>query len=113
MDLNKSIFKKTSLGNIFEDIYSNTKKKDKLINELIFSLQEQIKSINDAIMLVPLISGYLDTSVKNNEHLIKMAAIIQRGMGNGDGNVEDLLSDKDKEEIMEEIKKMNSDESDV
>jgi hypothetical protein len=41
-------------------------------------LQPLIKNIGDATIIVPLIREYLDVSVKNDEHLVKLAAVVQR-----------------------------------
>jgi len=61
-----------------KDIYHNSKKKDRQINTLIQELQPLIKNIGDATIIVPLIKEYLDVSVKNDEHLVKLAAVVQR-----------------------------------
>lgn len=72
------IFKGTSFSDLMKDIYHNSKKKDRQINTLIHELQPLIKNIGDATIIVPLIKEYLDVSVKNDEHLVKLAAVVQR-----------------------------------
>jgi hypothetical protein len=72
------IFKGTSFSDLLKDIYHNSKKKDRQINTLIHELQPLIKNIGDATIIVPLIREYLDVSVKNDEHLVKLAAVVQR-----------------------------------
>ena len=74
------VFKGKTLSDVFKDIYKNTKDKDSQINTLIQQLSPLITNISDAIQLIPLIKDYLETGVKNNEHLVKMAAVIQRAM---------------------------------
>jgi hypothetical protein len=39
-----------------------------------------MKSMGDATVIVPLIKEYLEISVKNDDHLVKLAAIVQRLM---------------------------------
>ena len=53
-----------------------------------------IKTVNDAVTIVPLLKEYFDVSVRNDEQLIKLAAIIQRLMsgkvgpdGEGSGTI--------------------------
>jgi len=75
------IFKGTSFSDLMKDIYHNSKKKDRQINTLIHELQPLIKNIGDATIIVPLIKEYLDVSVKNDEHLVKLAAVVQRLVG--------------------------------
>jgi len=75
------LFKGTTFSDLMKDIYHNSKKKDRQINTLIQELQPLIKNIGDATVIVPLIKEYLDVSVKNDEHLVKLAAVVQRLVG--------------------------------
>lgn len=77
---NVIVFDKKSLSDLFKEVHTKTNKKEKEINELIVQLKDLIQTIGDALQLVPLISSYLDISVKNNEHIIKMLAIVQKAM---------------------------------
>ena len=87
--LDSIVFKKKKFSDILEEIYNNQKSKEKTITGLILELKPLIRDTSDATILVPLIKEYLEISVKNDEHLIKMATIIQRIFGNssdeGDG----------------------------
>lgn len=74
------VFDKKSLSDLFKEVHTKSNKKDKEITDLITQLKDLITNIGDALQLVPLISSYLDISVKNNEHLIKMLAIVQKAM---------------------------------
>ena len=61
----------------------------------------------DAIIIVPLIQGYLEVAVKNDDALIKMANIVQRSV-NAKGVVDtELLSDRDREMLFETIKNID------
>lgn len=74
------VFGKKTFSSILKDIYDNSSKTEKHITELITTLQPLIKSPGDAVILVPLIKEYLEVKVKNDEHLVKMAAIVQRAV---------------------------------
>ncbi len=80
------LFKGTTFSDLMKDIYHNSKKKDRQINTLIQELQPLIKNIGDATVIVPLIKEYLDVSVKNDEALVKLAAVVQRLVGSANAN---------------------------
>jgi CRISPR/Cas system-associated endoribonuclease Cas2 len=102
MDFDKVIFGKKSFSSLLEDIYSNSKNKEKQLSAMIAQLKEFINEPGDAVMIVPLLKEYLEISVKNDDALIKMAGIVQRAMTNNNPNEEGLLSDRDKELLFEE-----------
>lgn len=74
------IFKKKKFSDILEEIYKDTKTKEKQVNQLIAELKPLIQDTGDATLVVPLIKEYLEIGVKNSDNLIKMAAICQRLM---------------------------------
>ena len=101
------IFEGKTSSDVFKEIYSNSKKKDKQINSLIAELKPLIQNIGDAPVVVPLIKEYLEIGVKNDEHLIKMMAVIQRINNNAASSGGDsLLTDeelKQLQQIAEEV----------
>ncbi len=78
MDLNKEIFKGKSLSKLFKEIYDNSKNTREQVLSLITNLSDTIENNQDARVTVPLIKEYLEIGVKNDEHLIKLATVIQR-----------------------------------
>ena len=107
--LNQLIFDDKSFGDLLKEIHSNQKKKSTQIASMIAELRPLITSLGDATVVVPLIKEYMEISVKNDDHLIKMAAIVQRlstsGTSSGDGG---LLSEEEMSQLMdvaEEISK--------
>ena len=107
--LDTIIFDGKTSSDVFNEIYSNSKKKDKQINSLIAELKPLIQNIGDAPVVVPLIKEYLEVGVKNDEHLIKMMAVIQRIQNNNlSGGSDSLLTDeelKQLQQIAEEVAK--------
>ncbi len=97
------LFKGTTFSDLMKDIYHNSKKKDRQINTLIQELQPLIKNIGDATVIVPLIKEYLDVSVKNDEHLVKLAAVVQRLVGSAskDGGDEYEMSEEEKARLLQ------------
>jgi hypothetical protein len=104
-NLNDTIlFGKKTFSDLLKDIYDNSKTKEKQINALITELKPLIKDIGDANVIVPLIKGYLEISVKNDEHLVKMAGIVQRAISNSGGSgSEVLLSEEERQSLLNEI----------
>ena len=109
-DFDKIIFKDKTFSNILEDIYKNSKKKKGQIKSLIEELKPLIGDMGDAISVVPLIKEYLEVGVKNDEHLIKMAAIIQRAMNTSGKDDSDLLSAEEIEQLTKMAEEMNGEE---
>ena len=104
MDFNQVLFKNKTFSSLLEDIYKNANRKEKEIKALIDQLKPMIQEPGDAMMLVPLLKEYMELAIKNDDALIKMAGIVQRGMGNSSGNDDaGLLSDRDKELLFQEI----------
>ena len=102
--MDKEIFKGKSFSSLLEDIYTNSIRKEKQIASLIKDLQPMIKSIGDATVIVPIIKEYLEVGVKNDEHLIKMAAIVQRAQArtnSDDGSM--LLTEDEKRSLLQTV----------
>ena len=66
-----------------------------------------IKNMTDATVIVPLIKDYIDASLKNDDHLIKMAGIIQRASQRAETSGGDFsLSDDEKKQLIESIEEI-------
>lgn len=78
MDKDSILFDNKSFSDLLRDVYTNTKKKESQINGLIDQLKPMIKSMTDASVMVPLVKEYLEVSVKNDDNLVRLTAIIQR-----------------------------------
>ena len=102
------IFGKKTFSDILKDIYDNSKKTEKQISELIVNLGEKIDGPGSAAIIVPLIVQYLDVKVKNDEHLVKMAAIVQRALINkaNQYSTELLLTPDEEQKLLETAKEL-------
>lgn len=78
MSLDKEIFNGKTLSDLFGEIYDNSKETRGQVKSLISELKPLIENIGDATLIVPMIKEYMEISVKNDEHLIKLATVIQR-----------------------------------
>jgi len=73
------VFDGMSLSDLFKKIHKNNKDIDKQIGEFIETMKPMATSnAGSAVMLMPTVKDLIDVNVKNNEQLIKMAAIAQR-----------------------------------
>ncbi len=106
MDNDIEIFKGKNFSDLCKDIVKNSEEKKNQIDILITDLRDMIKTVNDATMIVPLLKEYFDVGVRNDEQLIKLAAIIQRlmsgkigadGEGGGGGM---LLTEEERKQLM-------------
>ena len=106
------VFKEKSLADIFEDIYNNSADNKKQLDVLIREVVQFIKDGDTAVQLIPAIKEYLDIKVKNDEQLVKMAAIVQRlvvGEQKGSSEVEFGLSDTEKSELLKSLEPVAKD----
>ena len=104
MGFDTEIFGNKKFSDLLKDIYDNQKKKDRQINLLIADLKPLITGINDAAILVPVIKDYMEVSVKNDEHLVKLAAVIQRMVSTKNEEGNSFLTDEEKDALLKEIK---------
>jgi hypothetical protein len=102
MDKNEELFKGTTFADLMSDVYHNSKKKDRQITQLIAQLQPLIRNASDATIIVPLIKEYLDVAVKNDDHLVKLTAIVQRYISTKQtiAGADSLLSDEEKQQLL-------------
>jgi len=94
------IFGKKKFSDVLEEIYNNQQKKDKQVTALINELKPLISDIGDATLVVPLIKEYMEISVKNDDILIKMAALAQRAMATATADGSLTISDEEKDQLL-------------
>lgn len=99
------IFGKKTTADLLKEIYDNKNKKEKEISGLIDQLKGLILNIGDALLLAPLIQKYIDLSLTNNDHLIKMVQIIQKATARISAASDDAdkdLTPEEKEALLKE-----------
>ena len=107
--LNQIIFDDKTFSDLLKEIHKIQSKKSKQLASLIAELRPLITNLGDATVVVPLIKEYMEISVKNDDQLIKMAAIVQR-LSTGTSNTGDggMLTEEEMEQLQsvaEEISK--------
>ena len=103
------IFGKKKFSDVLEEIYNNQKKKDQQVTALISELKPLISDIGDATLVVPLIKEYMEISVKNDDILIKMAALAQRAMATVTSDGALTISDEEKEQLIAAMNELKGD----
>lgn len=103
------IYEGKTFDELLKQIHENSNEKSLQIKILIDKLMSFIKNPDDANLLVPLIVEYLEVGVKNDEQLIKLAAIIQRFTKTASSSSDDnsgglVLSDAERKQIIENSK---------
>jgi len=99
------LFDGKDLSSLFKDIYDNQQTKKKNISDMIESLRKLIKNVGEATVLAPIIRDLIDSSIKNDDHLIKLATIAQRlAAAEAKGIGEDgWLSEHEKAQLLTEL----------
>jgi len=102
MDKSDELFKGTTFSDLMSEVYHNSKKKDRQMNQLIASLQPLIRNASDATVVMPLIKDILDVSIKNDDHIVKLTAIVQRYISTTQtiSGADSLLSDDEKQQLI-------------
>ena len=98
----KEIFEGKTFQDLTKDIYENTTKRKTQIDLLISEIHGFITTIDDVVLVAPIIKEYMDTAVRNDEHLVKLAGVLQRIISKSQGESDEsmLLSDEEKAELM-------------
>ena len=102
MSNEKEIFEGKTFQDLTKDIYENTTKRKTQIDLLISEIHGFITTIDDVVLVAPIIKEYMDTAVRNDEHLVKLAGVLQRIISKSQGESDEsmLLSDDEKAELM-------------
>ena len=97
------LFGNTSLSDLFKQIHKNNKDVDKQITGLVEAIKP-LASANagSATMLMPTVKDLLDVNVKNNDQLIKMAAIAQRAINSSSNANTDFIDMSEIQSLIEE-----------
>ena len=105
MSTDFELFPGKNLSGLFKDSYENQVNKKQRISELIAEMKKVIRHAGDMAVIGPIIKDLVDTSVRNDESLIKMASIAQRMIASKDKVEGDtgFLSDDEKEQLLKQL----------
>ena len=101
-----------TFDSLLKQIHDNSNNKKQQIDSLIDQLSKFVKDVNDATLLVPLLSDYLNVSIKNDDQLIKLATIVQRFLKDTSTNSESnngTLTQEEKDQLRSAAKDLLTD----
>lgn len=101
--MDEEVYAGKELKDLLRDIVTNNESRKKSIIEFVKLYMEFMqKDSGNIVLLGPYVKELLDTDVKNDELLVKVATIVQRKMNSGKKTDESFgeLSEKEKEELL-------------
>ena len=106
MAIKFEVFEGKSLSDLFKDIYDNSTRNKEQLEVLMKEVVGFIKDGDTAVQIIPMLKEYLEINVKNDDQLVKVAAIVQRIIASeskGGADEEFSLSDAEKEQLMSAV----------
>ncbi len=102
------LFPGKNLSGLFKDIYDNQVNKKKRISEVIAEIRKQIRHAGDYAVMAPIIRDLIDTSVKNDDMLLKLATIAQKIITASQKSEGDTgyLTDAERKQLLQEIEEV-------
>ena len=99
------LYKGKTLGSILEEIHNESASKRKFIMDIIKEYSAMVQGIHDVVTIGPIINSLLDSSLKNDDQVVKIATIAQRiiaasyrGSTGGEGDF--ALSEQEREQLL-------------
>ena len=99
------LFPGKNLSGLFQDIYQNQVNKKQKISSMIDEFKKMVRHAGDVAVMGPIIKDLIDSSVKNYDHLIKLATIAQRIVA-ADKKVEGqdgFLTEEEKQQLLNQL----------
>ena len=99
------LFPGKTLSGLFKDIYTNHITKKERISHLIVEMKDKISHNGDVAIIGPIFNNLIETSVKNDDHLVKLATIVQRIMISKNKTSDDVgfLTDEEKAQLLKDL----------
>lgn len=102
MGADYELFPGKNLSGLFEDIYKNQQNKKIQISQVIADVRKLVKGPRDLLTVGPTVSALINSSISNDDSLIKMANIVQKmilaeAKGEGDSG---FLSESEKKDLL-------------
>mgnify|MGYP001245260695 FL=1 len=105
------IYEGKTFAELTKDIYQNSKLKKTQLDLLIQEAHGYINTVEDLVVVMPVIKELMEVAVKNDEHLVKLAGVVQRIMTRSTGVSDEgsLLSESEKEELLNSLQDVAND----
>lgn len=72
--------KNVTFEDLLKKIYENAEAKQKSIENTVAHVAPMIQSVQDAVIMLPYLTDLQTCGIRNDEKIIQMAAIVQRGL---------------------------------
>ena len=105
LDLAQLVFQDKKLEDLIKEVYDNHKSQDETLKKEIARLLGMISGPGDAIVIIPMIKSLMDSSLKNDESILKLVQVFQKSSDTKKDTEDDLgiLTEKDVEQLFSEI----------
>ena len=105
------IYEGKTFAELTKDIYQNSKLKKTQLDLLIQEAHGYINTVDDLVVVMPVIKELMEVAVKNDEHLVKLAGVVQRIMTRSTGVSDEgsLLSESEKEDLLNSLQDVAND----
>jgi hypothetical protein len=105
LDLTQLVFQDKKLEDLIKEVYDNHKSQDETLKKEIARLLGMISGPGDAIVIIPMIKSLMDSSLKNDESILKLVQVFQKSSDTKKDTEDDLgiLTEKDVEQLFSEI----------
>jgi len=105
------IYEGKTFAELTKDIYQNSKLKKTQLDLLIQEAHGYINTVEDLVVVMPVIKELMEVAVKNDEHLVKLAGVVQRIMTRSTGVSDEgsLLSESEKEDLLNSLQDVAND----
>jgi len=105
LDLSQTVFEGKKLEDLVKEVYDNHKGQDQKLKTEITRLAAMISNPGDAVVIIPMLKGLMDSSLKNDETILKLVNVFQKASDSAKSDGEDLgiLTEKDVEQLFQEI----------
>lgn len=115
MSTDFELFPGKNLSGLFEDIYNNQINKKKHISDVIYEIRKMVSHKGDMGILGPIIKDLIDTSVRNDDQLVKLATIAQRIIASNQKSEGEtgFLTEAEREQLLAEIEQVQDEVSRV
>ena len=115
MSTDFELFPVKNLSGLFEYIYNNQINKKKHISDVIYEMRKMVSHKGDMGILGPIIKDLIDTSVRNDDQLVKLATIAQRIIASNQKSEGDTgyLTEAEREQLLAEIEQVQDEVSRV
>lgn len=110
MENDTEIYEGKKFSDLCKNIIENSAEKKNQIDILISDIRAFITDTPTALQVAPMVVDFIDTGVKNDEQLVKLAAIIQRTLNKPSANVNDSefgITDEERKMLLDEADAIN------